>query len=321
MLKPYAIVGIISGLGTAVLNLSFLSGSSVAILLVMLAPLPILIATLGWGSVSGLIAAVSAGILTAVVWQYSSGTMLPGLLIFVLIGLPAFWVGHLCGQTRKNQDNELIGYPIGRLLAWIIALAVLVNFAQLAFIGFDLEKLRDFLNTMIMNFSNSGAVPTNTPFDTEAITNAVMLILPVTTAFFWVCLQTLNVYLAALVVRSSGQLHRTWPIMRAVAMPKLAIPFVILGLFGSFFDGIPGYIGLLVTGGFFAGYLFLGLAVLHTFSRKFEQYRLILGFFYLLLMFIYPLALLIAVIGLFDQFFNFRNKINTDPVPNPNNLN
>ena len=72
------LVGLGAGAAAALLFASVVSGSIAAIFLFYLAPLPILIAALGWSHVAGLIAAASA---TAVVVALSGIFFIEGVSI------------------------------------------------------------------------------------------------------------------------------------------------------------------------------------------------------------------------------------------------
>ena len=76
----YLIIGIIAGLCTALLNLSGYVGGmfGLGIFLIILSPLPLMIASLGWGSFTGLIAVLSSGVALSAAdqptgWPYIHG--------------------------------------------------------------------------------------------------------------------------------------------------------------------------------------------------------------------------------------------------------
>src|SRR5262245_20256182 len=90
-------VGIAAGAAAALLVASVISGSSLAILLVSIAPLPILIAALGWSHWAGLAAAAVGAIALA--------SVLTGLLFIpflVGVGLPAWWLSYLSLLARPG---------------------------------------------------------------------------------------------------------------------------------------------------------------------------------------------------------------------------
>ena len=108
------LVGLGAGAAAALLFASVASGSMAAIFLFYLAPLPILIAALGWSHWAGLIAAASA---TAVIGS-------PVRLFFIAVPVIAFgawWLGYLALLARPATNGggtELEWYPVGRLVLW-----------------------------------------------------------------------------------------------------------------------------------------------------------------------------------------------------------
>src|SRR5262245_36742221 len=102
------LVGLGAGAAAALLFGSILSGSIVTVFLFYLAPLPILIASLGWSQLAGLIAAVSA---TAVI-VLVSGVF---LIIVPAMAFGAWWLGYLALLARPSTNGAALEwYPIGR---------------------------------------------------------------------------------------------------------------------------------------------------------------------------------------------------------------
>src|SRR5215813_9673312 len=109
-------VGLGAGVASALVFASIASGSALSIPLFYLAPLPILIAAMGWSHVSGLIAAGVAALGLGVAF----GSML--FVVFLAgVGLPAWWLGYLALLARpaaNGGSGHLEWYPIGRLVIW-----------------------------------------------------------------------------------------------------------------------------------------------------------------------------------------------------------
>src|ERR1044071_3436786 len=108
------LVGLGAGAAASLLFASVASGSLAAIFLFYLAPLPILIAALGWSHWAGLIA---ASVVAAVI-GYLSGLFF--ISVFV-IAFGAWWLGYLALLARPatNGGGEALEwYPVGRLVLW-----------------------------------------------------------------------------------------------------------------------------------------------------------------------------------------------------------
>src|SRR5262245_24142890 len=112
------LVGIGAGAAASLLFASIVSGSTLSFALVYVAPLPILIASIGWSHWSGLVAALfSTASLSALISFNST------LLYLVSVAAPAWWLGYLAMLARPTEKpGELEWYPVGRLVLWIAAL-------------------------------------------------------------------------------------------------------------------------------------------------------------------------------------------------------
>jgi energy-coupling factor transporter transmembrane protein EcfT len=123
---------------------SIISGALISLLLFYLAPLPLMVAALGWGplsaTVGGIVAAIGLGAIFG----------LPYCIAFaVTIALPAWWLGHLAllgrpitsaastGNGASPVAPDLEWYPVGRILLWISGFAALTTMAALLTLGTD----------------------------------------------------------------------------------------------------------------------------------------------------------------------------------------
>ena len=123
---------------------SIISGVLISLLLFYLAPLPLMVAALGWGPLSATIGGIAAAIGLGAIFG------LPYCIAFVvMVALPAWWLGHLAllgrpvsgvaaaGNGAAPVAPELEWYPIGRILLWIAGFAALTTMAALLTLGTD----------------------------------------------------------------------------------------------------------------------------------------------------------------------------------------
>ncbi len=136
------LIGIGAGAAAALLFASVASGSWLSIILFYLAPLPVMIAGLGWSHWAALIAAFTgAAALGLVVSGYFFFAFLAGA------GLPAWWLGYLAMLARpagagNGSAPALEWYPPGRLVAWAAGLGALTVIIAIPNFGFDGETIR-----------------------------------------------------------------------------------------------------------------------------------------------------------------------------------
>src|SRR5215510_828581 len=88
-------IALAAGAASALMFASIISGALISLVLFYLAPLPLMVAAIGWGplcaSVGGIAAAIGLGALFG----------LPYCIAFaVTVALPAWWLGHLVLLSR-----------------------------------------------------------------------------------------------------------------------------------------------------------------------------------------------------------------------------
>src|SRR5262245_2927119 len=110
------LIAIAAGCASALMHASFVSGALISLILVLLAPLPLMVAALGWGPATALVGGMSAGIIIAL-----SLSVMHGLNYLVTVAAPAYWLGHLsllaqpvsASPSPNGHDRALEWYPIG----------------------------------------------------------------------------------------------------------------------------------------------------------------------------------------------------------------
>ncbi|WP_430929529.1 hypothetical protein [Methylobacterium tardum] len=152
-------IGIGAGLVSALLFGVLLKATPLAILLYLVAPLPILIVGLGWSHKAALAAVATGSLALALLIA-----PFMGLAFGAYIALPAWWLAYLTLLGRETP-NGLEWYPTGRLLGWIAATAALA-FIAIAVLSspnhaaFD-AQLRGLANTLVQ--ARMPDAPTESP--------------------------------------------------------------------------------------------------------------------------------------------------------------
>src|SRR5262249_26908149 len=143
-------VGIAAGIAAGLVFASIASGSALSIPLFYLAPLPILIAAMGWSHLAGLIAAGVAALGLGVAF----GSVL--FIVFLVgVGLPAWWLGYPAWLARPGSNGasgQLEWYPTGRLVIWAALLGSLVVMAVMVRFGFDADSIQSGLQRALETF-------------------------------------------------------------------------------------------------------------------------------------------------------------------------
>ncbi|WP_350333812.1 DUF2232 domain-containing protein [Coralliovum pocilloporae] len=306
---PYWLIGILSGLGAAVLNFAALSGTGLGLILVMLSPLPIFIASLGWGNLTGLIAAAISGLSVAI-----ASAPLDGFLFCLATGLPAFWLSNLAGLSRTYTDDrgqeQTEWYPVGNIVAWASGIAsALVILVFLVAFSFSEVRMAEVIGNLSKELFASGLINTAEGVNEASITNMMMVLLPLSFALFSFVTLLGNLYLSARIVRMSGRLARPWPDLSTFELPQwFPILFALVFAVALFLDGMIGRSFQVIAISIAGSFLFLGLAVLHVITRGRSARPLLLGGLYLFLFFFGWIGIPIMILGAIETSKNFRGR-------------
>jgi hypothetical protein len=119
---PTAFIGLGAGAASALLMATMASRSPLSLFLVLLAPLPIMIAAVGWTHWAALFGALAAALALAIVF----GEVLWVPIYLVGAGLPAWWLGYLALLARSDTGGGMEWYPVGRLVVWCAVIASII---------------------------------------------------------------------------------------------------------------------------------------------------------------------------------------------------
>jgi hypothetical protein len=308
------LIGISAGAATALLFASVASGSSLAVVLFYLAPLPILIAAIGWSHVAGLIAALTAA--AAVALMIGSVYF---LVFLVGIGAPAWWLGYLTLLGRPVGVNGASGvewYPAGRLVLWAAVLGATVVTVGLFNYGFDADTMQSglrgaFERTLRLHLGTPSDAPLEFPGVSEPgrLLDVAVVLLPPLAALVSSMTNLFNLWLAGRIVDMSGRLKRPWPALPAITFPP-AVSIALAGAVAlSFVSGLIGIVAGIFAVTLLFAYAVLGLAVLHSITIGMNSRGFALaGMYALIAVFGWPIVLMV-LLGLIDALFDLRGRV------------
>ena len=300
------LIGLGAGVASALLNISILSGSLLAVLLVFLAPLPILIAALGWSHWAGLIAAIAA---SAGLGAVGGFTMF--VVALVSLGLPTWWLGYLALLARPatgSTPDGLEWYPAGSLVVWAALAATITTLTIIPRFGLDAETVYTGLRAWIERLFRALARDMPDADIKRVVEFFSMIALPGTAVMFTVINLT-NLWLAARIVRVSGRLRRPWPDLTAITFPTYAPALLGAAVVATFVSGLAGLVANVLTASLLMAYAVLGFAVLHAVTRGNPGRVFALGGAYAAVcVFGWP-TLGMTLLGLADSIFDIRGKV------------
>lgn len=311
--------GAVSALLFAVIS----SGSSLALIVYLIAPLPLLIATLGFGYHAGLVAVLSSFVVTAFIFSAQVG-----ISQLISIGLPSWFSAFLLILARPRAEGHANGdiefYPLGNVLLWIIGVSGLLTLAGAWMLGGGTLTLAPDYNRFsatftraveaILAYDPSLVTGLSTDADLQSMLAQVLSIIamPISVSMSIVISVGL-LWIAGRVVSASGRLPRPWPDLAMTALPRVAVPALLICLALAFVSrDYPALAGRIGVSALLTGYCLHGLAVLHAITRPLKSRRSLLFALYLVFILLPGWPIIgFALVGLADMWFSFRTRFST----------
>jgi hypothetical protein len=314
------LIALAAGCASALMFASIISGALFSLVLFYLAPLPLMVAGLGWGPLSATVGGIAAAIGLGAIFG------LPYCIAFVLtVALPAWWLGHLAllgrpvamappaGNGAAPPAPVLEWYPVGRILLWTAGFAALTTMAALFTLGGDAATITDALRRGLLRITGARAGSG----DTQQVVDALVTIAPAAAAVVAMMTLTLNLWLAAKITATSGRLHRPWPNIKSAALPAMTLAALSLALALCFTGGLLAMLGQIASAALMMAYALIGFAVLHTLTLAMKSRALWLsGTYAVVLVFGWPVVAMVGL-GLADAVFGFRERYLQSRTPPP----
>lgn len=299
------LVGLGAGLVAALLFAGLVRGTTLALPLFLLSPLPIAIAGLGFGTLSGAIGAAFAAALIGGVFVPQSGVF--HLLAF---GAPVAWAAHLIGLSRPNPESteEREWFPLDRVLFRLtITAAVAVILVGLMF-GYDPQGWTDLVLTNAEAMFAGAGSDAPSRADLEPIVSTSVAVMPISSAVLVFTVIVFNSWLGARVTRLSGQLQRPWTPVWTVSLPRMSAIVLTLALLAWFLPGPPGYIAGTFLGATACAFALTGFGLLHfALAGRASRGAILFGAYLATVLFALPIAVA-AIGGLVDTLLGLRRR-------------
>ncbi len=281
------------------------SGVWLSIPLFYLAPLPIMIAGLGWSHWSAMIAALAGAAALGLAF---------GPIFFVVFlamtALPAWWLAYLALLARPagNGTAALEWYPPGRLVIWAALLGGLIVAIAIPLFGHDAESFRHGLRGTLdeMLRVNGGAPGLG---NSEQLSDFLVAAVPPAAAVIAAITNMFNLWLAATVVKFSGRLKRPWPTLSAMTFPRALTAAFVVAVVLTFVGSLIGIVAGILSASLLIAYGVLGFAVLHTVTRGMASRIFVLsGVYGAVLLLGWP-VLALCLLGLVEATVDLRARL------------
>ncbi len=316
MMNNWIVIGVIAGLTAGLLQAGGSSGNAMGLFLIYLASFPLFVAGLGWGAVTAALGAVVMVVGYLVVFGWKAA-----FFVALSAGIAPIALSHLALQNRpasaapsdegEISDTDVAWYPEGRLVVWTAIASAILSVCLILALGPDVASFRAMVGEVLQPFFDQMAKQPNAPAaeQIEGLNAFVVRVLPATLSIVW-CLSTMvNMYLAGSILRKTGAGLRPWAPFTQLAFPRWAIWVLSVAAVGTLLPGTLSAFAWVFTAALMLAYAILGLAVMHALLDGHPMRVLLLGLFYLSLLFLSAIAVVpLILLALVDQSFNIRKR-------------
>ena len=308
------LIALVAGLTAGVLFVLPAKGMMLGMWLSVLAPMPLMIAAMGYGFSAALCAAAIGAIVSALM-QPSLG-----VVFLVSTAFPALLLGWLSVHVFAGERR----LGPGGLLAAVTALSIAAVWGMIAFVaisygGLDVaateiaDGVRELVKAMAGDEDGAG------PLASDDLARLVVASVPAVMAFWSVLALSLNLWLAARVTLISGQLAREWPdVPTHLRLPRVALAAFALATLACALPGASRVVASSAAVALGVAFTLQGLAALHRLTRGRASRPGLLATLYTLIFILFPLPLIVvAGVGLADNVKPLRRSL---PKPTSTNL-
>ncbi len=322
MIQRYA-VAFGAGCAAAFLFAVSAEANALAMLLAYLAPLPIMIATMGWGVDAGAIAAAASVAGLTLIAEPMSGMLFAASVAFPAWLLAAFAVTPLARYLPQRLSRFSPFPSIGAIVTLAAIIGMVGAAAVLSTIIVIYHGYAEGAQAVTQALASMAADALDDAADVDtakAFAGMLVRIGPAVIAGSTLLMLCVNLYAAARSVQLSHKLARPWldlPTSLWLPAPLGLVAMVCAAAAWLLPAPASQYLSI-VAGGLGAAFAFQGLAVAHALSRglKLRSLMLIALYACCLLRTQYTLPVL-ALLGVIDAFTRLRIRAAVVPAPRP----
>jgi hypothetical protein len=311
-MATFLLIGAGAGLVAAALFASAATATALAAILFYLAPLPICLAGLGWGTTAAAVSALTGtavvagalGLATGAIFALGVGGPMAVLCYLALLSRPT-------AAPQKAGTGGLEWYPVGRLVGWGAVMAGLLAGAMVLMLGYDADSYRESIKNVLEHSALKELDQDGTLINDSTIgglSSALARAMPAAFAIIWQSIALFNLWLAGVIVDASGRALRPWPRLDAFELPNAFFLAFTGSLLASFLPGMAGLLAIGFAGALLFAYVLQGLAVLHAFTRGMPFRGVLLAVVYLGILLLGWVAIAIAILGLSEPMLRLRER-------------
>jgi hypothetical protein len=317
------LTGLVAGLASALLYATVIAGSPIAIVLFYAAPLPLMIAGLGWNH-----RAAAIGGLVASAFMATAMSPVSAIVFIVSVAVPAWVLSYLALLGRREGDQVVEWLPTGQLVMAAAMLSGAMGILGVIAIGPSLEEFWSVIRSGVeLMLKAQLGIPESQPLvmpdvaDPDAFIATFATLVPPIVILFYCLTLLFNLWLAARVAQKSGRLMRPWSDFSTLDLPRWAVPAFVASAIAAIAPGHLGLFAEMFAAALLLAFILLGLAVLHDITRGLSARALILGGVYFAAFAMGWPLFVAAGVGLAERFLRLRDRFaarrSLPPTNNP----
>jgi hypothetical protein len=301
----FILISVVAGIASALLAVAAATSGGAGVFISFLAPLPLMIAAIGWHPLLALIGgALTSAMLTEFLgWKN-------GLAFAATIMLP---VDLLSRAIWEVERDKLVG-AITLVSCWYAAFAVVV----MAFtVSAELQGYQDIIrkrleivlqSAQFKQFADQLPAP-GSPQSVKII-DLMVQIMPILSAASLTIMYVLNTWLAIKITRKSGLLNLEVTPVWTMRLPRWIVLAAVITLVASALPGYVGFLAELLSNGTTLALTFLGYAAVHDATRGTAGRSVVLtGLWTGTFLLAGIPALVMLLLGIAEIAFGWRDRI------------
>lgn len=313
MTAPPLALCIGAGILSALLYATAATGSAFSTLPVLLSPLPVFMVGLSQNARAAMISGITGTVALGI-----AGGPLAGAAYFLANALAPIQLCRLALMSRHYTGADgkpaTEWYPTGMLLLWLTGLGIVLLLVSALVIQSFEGGLRQWISetaqvdALVSAIIQAQTQTGQTEFDKAELSDQLIRMALPAIGIFWLGLALVNGALAQRLLVRMGRNARPSPGLLFMHLPGITLLPVAAGLAMAMLPGDMGLTGMAVAVMGAVPYFFLGLATVHVISRRLPARTPGLATLYLILALYGWPCLVVAGLGVIEQFVGFRYR-------------
>ncbi len=302
-MSRYWLLAIGGGAASVLIYSLATAGSFGGLVFAYFAAVPLYLVGFGLGLTAGAMAGV-----TATISMLYPGALTGSAMFFFVTALPAVILIRQSLLSRDDTGEGHVWYPAGLIVVTISLLGAGIYTLAAVWLTLQPEGFegtaRTFMETMAASITTPDAAENR-----EYIVSKLTPILPGFIAASWFVMTVINAALAqALLVRFERNIRPSPDIVSMEFPGWFPVAAAAAALIGLLLPGTLGFYGTNLAIILIVPFFFMGLAVVHALCRRKSAGPFLLITFYGMLIFFGWLVVIVAALGLIEQWVGLRRR-------------